>query len=261
MKSGDYVIDFKKTFNELLNSENGEQKMNKCYQSALDAYLLDNPDIFYLDITKMYLLMSSRTLGRKTTYTVTIGAQEGYNYYAQGFYSKQDVDKAIVNVENTANQILSYAEGTDYEKIKKVHNILIDNLSYEQSISKPNIRNIYGALCEREVVCEGYAKAFKYLLDKLDIENIIVVGYGTNSSGQSEEHAWNDVKLDDNWYAIDVTWDDPIIIGGGKLTDKSRYKYFLRGANNFNDSHVETGKTSQEGILFKYPELSISDFN
>lgn len=260
MKSGNYTIDFKKTFSELLNSENGDEKMNTYYQSALDAYILDNPDVFYLDISKIYLLMNSRTLGKKTTYTVTIGAQDNQNYYAEGYYSKEDIERAIANVENVSNQMLSYASGSDYDKVKKLHNILVDNLSYDQTISKPNIRNIYGALCEREVVCEGYAKAYKYLLDKLEIENIIVVGYGTNSSGQTEEHAWNYIKLNDNWYAVDVTWDDPIIIGGGKLTDSNRYKYFLKGAHSFNDSHVITGKTSEGGIIFKYPELNTADF-
>ena len=46
-----------------------------------------------------------------------------------------------------------------------------------------------------------------------------------------------------------------------KLTDKNRYKYYLKGSHNFNDSHKETRKTSQGGITFTYPELSVSDYN
>ena len=261
MKSGNYTIEFGKTFNELLNSENGEQKMNTAYQSALDAYLLDNPDVFYLDVTKMYLLMNTRTVGKKTTYTVSIGGENGFSYYNSSFYSQAQVNSAVSKIEKETEEIINQTSNNTYKKIQQLHNWLVDNIEYEQSLTGTNIRNIYGAFEEKEVVCEGYAKAFKYLLDKAGIENIIVVGYGTNSTGNTEEHAWNYIKLNNKWYAVDVTWDDPIIVGNGKLSDKNRYNYFLRGSNNFNDTHTATGKTSEGGIIFTYPELSVSDFN
>ena len=261
MKSGNYTIEFGKTFNELLNSENGEQKMNTAYQSALDAYLLDNPEVFYLDVTKMYLLMNTRTVRNKTTYTVSIGGENGFSYYNSSFYTQSQVNNAIKNIEEISNDILNETSSNTYKKVQQIHDWLVDNLEYEQSLTGTNIRNIYGAFEEKEVVCEGYAKAFKYLLDEAGIENIIVVGYGTNTTGSTEEHAWNYVKLNNKWYAVDVTWDDPIISGGGKLTDKIRYNNFLKGSNEFNNAHKATGKTSEGGIIFTYPELSISDFN
>lgn len=261
MKTGNYTIEFGKTFNELLNSENGEQMMNKAYQSALDAYFLDNPDVFYIDVTKMYLLINTRIVGKKTTYTVNIGVENGGSYYNSSFYYKEQVDNAINNIEEKSNEIINETSNNTYKKIQQLHDWIVDNVEYEQTTSKTNIRNIYGAFEENEVVCEGYAKAFKYLLDKIGIENIIVVGYGSNSAGNTEDHAWNYVKLNEKWYAIDVTWDDPIISGGGKLSDKNRYSYFLKGSNNFNNSHTSTGKTSEGGIVFTYPELNVSDFN
>ena len=261
MKSGNYTIEFGKTFNEFLNSENGEQKMNQAYQSALDAYLLDNPDVFYLDVTKMYLLMNTRTVRNKTTYTVTIGGENGESYYNLSFYSKQQIDSTIENIEQQADYIINNTSNNTYKKLQQMHDWLVDNVEYEQSLTGSNIRNIYGAFEEKQVVCEGYAKAYKYLLDKAGIENIIVVGYGTNSKGSTEDHAWNYVKLNGKWYAVDVTWDDPIIVGGGKLSDKNRYNYFLKGSNNFNGTHNATGKTSEGGIIFTYPELNVSDFN
>lgn len=261
MKTGNYIIQFDKTFNELLNSENGEQKMNTAYQSALDAYFLDNPDIFYIDVTKMYLLMSTRTVRNKTTYTVTIGVDNGGSYYTQGFYSKSQVDKTIESINKISDQLINTTSNNTYTKLQQMHDWIVDNVEYEQTLSGTNIRNIYGAFGEKQVVCEGYAKAYKYLLDKIGIENIIVVGYGTNSKGNTEDHAWNYVKLTGKWYAVDVTWDDPIIVGGGKLSDKNRYNYFLKGSNNFNETHKATGKTSEGGIIFTYPELNVSDFN
>ena len=260
MKTGNYTIDYGKTFNTLLNSEDGKQQINTSYQAALDAYFLDNPDVFYIDVTKLYLLMNARTIGRKTTYTVTIGGENGASYFSEGFYSKEQIENCLNQIEYISNNIIEDSLASDYVKIKEIHNWLVDNITYDQTISKNNIRTIYGAIIEKEVVCEGYAKAFKYLLDKAGIESIIIIGYGTNSKGQTEEHAWNYIKLDGAWYAVDVTWDDPIIKDGGKLTNKNRYNYFLRGHNNFNDSHQPTGKTSEGGIVFTYPQLNIADY-
>ena len=92
------------------------------------------------------------------------------------------------------------------------------------------------------------------------VENTIVIGTGTNSKNETENHAWNYVKLDGKWYAIDVTWDDPVITGGGKLTNKARYEYFLKGSQTMNKNHVPSGKFTQDGRIFEYPELSIEDY-
>lgn len=260
MKTGSYTIEFEKTFNELLNQDNGTEVLNDSYQQALDAFSLDRPDVFYLDISKMLLMIYSRKTILKTTYTVSIKCEENSNYFSEGFKTKEEVENAYSQLENIKNNLYSQLTGTTYNKVKQVHNCLVDNLEYEETISKTNIRNIYGALVEKEVVCEGYAKSLKYILDDLDIPNIIVVGTATNSNGQTESHAWNYVYVDNKWYAIDTTWDDPIIVGGGKLPEKEKYKYFLKGSNNFNTNHNATGKVSDNGITFVYPELSEEDY-
>jgi transglutaminase/protease-like cytokinesis protein 3 len=141
-----------------------------------------------------------------------------------------------------------------------VHDYLVDNIEYDSTISKSNIYNIYGALINKECVCEGYAKSMKYLLDALDIESVLIVGTATNSENKTEDHAWNYVNIDDKWYAIDTTWDDPIIIGGGKLTNELKYKYFLKGSTEFNKNHIENGQFTDNGKVFIYPSLSSKDY-
>ena len=69
------------------------------------------------------------------------------------------------------------------------------------------------------------------------------------------------MKLNDKWYAIDVTWDDPIIKGGGVLSDKLRYQYFLKGADNFLKNHNENGYLSQNSMKFEFPKLDNKDYN
>ena len=260
LRKGNYKIEFGNQFNELLNQENGTESLNSSYQQALDALTLDHPEVFYLDISKMLLMIYSRKTILKTTYTVSIESEENGNYFSDEFKTEEEVNQAVNRVEYIRDDLYNQLEGDTYNKIKDIHDCLVNELEYEQTISKPNIRNIYGALVTKEVVCEGYAKAFKYILDGLDIPNIIVVGTATNSSGVTESHAWSYVLIDDAWYAIDVTWDDPIIVGNGKLPEMEKYRYFLRGSETFNKNHTITGQVSDNGMKFLYPELSELDY-
>lgn len=68
------------------------------------------------------------------------------------------------------------------------------------------------------------------------------------------------MQLEGKWYAVDCTWDDPIIIGNGKLTDKSKYRYFLKGSNTMNTDHFANGQFTTNGKEFKYPDLSNEDY-
>ena len=70
---------------------------------------------------------------------------------------------------------------------------------------------------------------------------------------------WNYVELNGKWYGVDVTWDDPIIIGGPSK-NSLRHTYFLKGNSTFNKSHVTTGKISDEGIIYKLPSLSLENY-
>lgn len=62
----------------------------------------------------------------------------------------------------------------------------------------------YGGLVNHTAVCLGYATTFQLLMELAGIECITVVGAGAASA---EDHAWNMVRLDGEWYCADVTWD------------------------------------------------------
>ena len=151
--------------------------------------------------------------------------------------------------------------GDDYEDIKMVHNYLVDNIEYDTSISADNIYDVYGALVNRVAVCEGYARSFKYILDEMGIPCVLVIGTGTNSRGEIERHAWNYVELQGNWYAVDCTWDDPIIVGSGNVSKSSKYKYFLKGSSEFYSDHTPSGQFTPGGKEFSYPTLSTNSFS
>ncbi len=242
IKSGDYTVDFGMTFNELLQSDNGEKVLADAFQLSINALLLDHPEIFYLDVTKMYMYTETTTTIKGTTYKISIGPEGDSKYLAYGFNSKSDVVIAEDKLNTILYLIKSNLSGDVYNQIKQVHNYLIDNINYDSENTSELSHGIYGALVNDLAVCDGYSKAFKYILDNIGISCIEVCGVAENSSGTRESHAWNDVVINGKWYAVDVTWDDPIIIGGnGRLTDTLRYNYFLKGSDTFYSSHTEDG--------------------
>lgn len=262
LKQGDYVINFDNKFEEVLSQVDGSQILGTDYQTAIEAFINDNPDIFYIDINKMFLNIETSTRFFNTTYKVYIGAKDGIKYYTNDFKDITEIEQAIKEVEKEKNKILNNLEDNDYKKIKYIHDYLINNLEYDSTYHAIGTYDIYGALVEKKCVCEGYAKAFKYLTNCAGLECELVQGTGVNTSGGVENHQWNCIKLNGLWYYVDCTWDDPIIIGGnGKATKKMMYKYFLKGSKTFENDHEILNQFSEGGKLFAYPSVSIKDYN
>lgn len=254
---GNYTIDYGTKFNTLLNSQGGEEKLNQDFQSAWNAFSYDNMELFYIDSNKITLTNQYYSLGGIKTYKISIGAGNNTNYYKDTFSNKAQVDAAKSYLENIKKQMIEQTASDDtYNKIAKIHNWLIYFISYENNENSKDQHTIYGALKNGKAVCEGYSRAFKYLMDGVGIPCVLVSGTGTNSQGQTETHAWNYVQINDKWYAVDVTWDDPVITGGGELTNEMKYKYFLKGSDEFFKDHTENGNISENSMTFKFPTLS-----
>lgn len=262
LKTGTYTIQFGNTFYDILSQENGSDKLQEEYQTAIEAFTYDNPDVFYIDVTKMYINIETIQKIFSTKYNVYINSAKDPTYLLDGFTSKEQIDQCESQVIAVKNQILNQIAGkNDIEKMRYIHDYLVDTIEYDQTFGEKNIYNIYGALVSKTCVCEGYAKASQYLLNEAGLENIIITGTATNSDGKTEKHAWNYVNIDEKWYAIDTTWDDPIIVGGGKLTNTIRYRYFLKGSSTMNKNHFISTKFTSGGQDFEFPELSITDYN
>lgn len=259
--SGNFVIEYGTAFNTLLNTQDGEKKLNEAFQAAWDAFTYDNVDLFYIDSSKMILTSEYQEIGGIRTYKVYIGAAENSNYFSEEFATKEQVVTAKNYVEDIKRQMTEQIS-TDglYRKIGKAHNWLIETISYQNTEGSRNQHTIYGALADNKAVCEGYARTFKYLMDGVGVPCILVSGEGTNSKGEKERHAWNYVQINENWYAIDVTWDDPIIEGGGELPQELKYRYFLKGSDEFAKDHRADGRISENGKTFRFPTLSTQNY-
>lgn len=261
MKTGTYKLQFGESFNNLLEQENGADLLQDYYQSAVETYLNDNPDVFYLDPTKMYINIKTIKKVFYTTYDVYIDSGKMSNYLSNEFTSKQEIHVAEEKIKNEVDKVIKKIDGgAEYDKILMIHDYIVNNCSFDESLQKDNVYNMYGAIVNKEAVCEGYTKAFKYFMDKVGIECVVVIGTATNSENNTESHAWNYINLNNKWYAIDVTWDDPIVRGHGFVGNDIKYKYFLKGSSIMNKDHFESGQFTENGQVYTYPTLSINDY-
>lgn len=138
----------------------------------------------------------------------------------------QNLDQAKQAFEGSAEQILQTARGleSDLEKEQYVHDRLIQDVEYVLNASMN--QSAYSALVQGRSVCAGYARAFQYLMQQLGIPCYYCTGFA------GEDHAWNMIKLGDDYHNVDVTWDD---------TDTPTYDYFNKTDREFGTTHVRTG--------------------
>lgn len=260
MTSGNYEIKLSSQIADVLYEDYGENKLDTSFQSAWDALMLDRVDTFFIDVTKINLKMRKTTYGKKVTYALSIAPADSNGYLANGLESRKKVHSILNEIKETRDNIVKSLNGIDYNKIMHAHDWIINNLQYEQNITNNNVYNLYGALIEKSAVCEGYAEALKYILDEADIPCVLVSGTATNSEGKTERHEWNYVQLYGKWYAIDSTWDDPVIKGSGYVSDSIKHRYFLVGSNEMNKNHFPNGQMTESGQKFVYPTIEIEKY-
>ena len=94
LQTGTFVVDFSTKFNKLLNSNGGKETLNRAYQSSIAAFLLDNPSVFYIETSNMYMIIQPTTTYKETTYRVKIGPREGENYLSDGMIYTDVVRKS-----------------------------------------------------------------------------------------------------------------------------------------------------------------------
>lgn len=131
----------------------------------------------------------------------------------------------------------------DFEKVVFVHDYIVNHTTYDTAGAEIIEKDLYdegekglfgtayGCLVEGSAVCQGYAEAFQYIMNRIGIESGIC--HGSVSDGP---HAWNYVKLNNKYYWIDVTWDDPVPEENG--TEVLRHTYCLIDDERMLNSHL-----------------------
>ena len=131
---------------------------------------------------------------------------------------------------------------SDDMKAAVLHDYLVINVEYDyDNYTIPKVSfNAYGALVNGVAVCNGYALAYKYLLNQAGIECYMV-------TSQSMDHAWNLVKLDGEYYHVDTTWGDPVPDMVGRVC----HDYLLCSETNFENHHDWTVTSGSNAVDYK----------
>lgn len=170
---------------------------------VISAYSFDHPEVFWIDNSFSYYSNSKETYLRLSSYM-----------------SAQEASEAAKAMYAELREIFSGLPGnlSEFDRELFVHDKLVERCVYaDESVRAEEPHNIYtsyGAVVDSLAVCEGYSRATQLLLSLVGIESYYVYGRGNN-----ELHMWNSVRLSDNWYYLDVTWDD-------KGEKGSSYDYF-----------------------------------
>lgn len=172
----------------------------------------------------------------KTTFTMK---------YRTTAEQEAELDEKVAEILNE----LDVYSASDYEKIKAVHDYVLQNTEYNL-YGDEYIYSAYGACINGEAVCQGYSLIMYRLLSELGINTRIIPG--TAGGG---DHMWNLVELYGKYYYIDATFDD----GDGVY----KYAYFLKGSEDFDsygltsDSHVFDASNFTSSL---YADYSDGDF-
>jgi hypothetical protein len=130
-------------------------------------------------------------------------------------------DLAVYHVVSEALQTLITSDMTVYDKELAVHDFIVRSTVYDPEAHSaapdaspdPDNDNPYGTLVKGYAICYGYASSFQLFMDVLNIQCVSISGWARGD----EEHAWNMVCLEGDWYCVDVGWDDPLGIKGDEV--------------------------------------------
>lgn len=168
-----------------------EEKINQ----VVNMVFTDHPEFFWLD-QQVYHYEDSED-GKEPD---TLELQMSFNM------EKTQIEDTRTQIEQRAEEWLAAApaEGDAYSKIRYVYEYLGTSVVYDENSA--NNQNIQSVFLNGSTVCMGYSRATQYLLGKMGIFCTLVTG---NAAPANEEHAWNLVKIGDNYYYVDTTWGNP----------------------------------------------------
>ena len=162
--------------------------------------------------------------------------------YYTTYEQEQKVDIEIGSLVNG----LGLNTGSDYEKIQRIYDWICDNVKYDQVHVMDNTYlsqfTAYAALFDRTAVCQGYAVLFYRLAMEAGVDTRVIAGLGNGGA-----HGWNIVRLNDEYYNLDATWD-----AGARV-----YRYFLKSNTDF-INHVRNSEYETEDFNADYPMSSQS---
>ena len=163
------------------------------FQIALTAFLSDYPEVFWIDPASGYSYYEDDdSLAVELNFTA-----EGEELASEKAALDAAVEKAALAAPDNAS---------DYEVELYLNDYLSENCEYDAQAE--NKHNAYGALTGGRSVCDGYSRPFQLLCQRLVIACTVVEGNSEFNDDTEDGHMWNCVRLGEDWYHVDVTWND-----------------------------------------------------
>ena len=242
--------------------ESIKEEYTQLIHATFEAFTYDHPEVFWIgkrDVVNRSVKSYTDTFEYSATFYFTLKDEE-FDIRMDEYRSQVEIKYAINTFDAQIDQILAQAEGkSNYEKLVyfneylTTHNEYNTKLDYDSTplSSRNSICAILGSSGDNGPVCEAYAKAFKVLCDKSGIPCISVIGsvYNHKINEVPTSHQWNYVGLDGAWYAVDVTWNDPISEEeAGAISGKEIDTWFLLGSDSLADDmkFSETHRSDNE---------------
>ena len=122
-------------------------------------------------------------------------------------YDAPTISSMLATFDNEVDNILSVVDDgmNDTEKCLLIHDYFCQNYGYDTRIYSDvdnTVFSAYGLFTQKKGVCQAYASAYLYILNKIGVKSSFV-------SSENMCHVWNLVQIDGQYYHVDVTWDDP----------------------------------------------------
>ncbi len=172
---------------------------------AYRAVLYDCPEIFWLP-TQFFISVRETAFSKKVLIAFKYSNGE---YNCDYLVKKSERAKCVAELNAVVNKVKAEVEKQkldSYQSELYIHDYICGVTTYSSESGDLQYTS-YGALVLKKAVCEGYARAFALLLRSIEIPCVLV-----NGESQDQGHMWNMVCLDDNWYYVDVTWDDQSLV-------------------------------------------------
>ena len=210
-------------------------------------YMMDNPEHFYLcnSVTRF-------SYGNEGGFIFSYSDGERYCKHGspypeiyQELWEGIVAKKAVFDTQVAAITATIPANVPAVEKERLIYDYILKRSNYNLSAQWDGMAEdnwtAYGIIMNKKGVCESYSEAFQTLCLAVGINCTGITG---NAGGG---HKWSAVQLDNEWYACDITFDDPI---GGDPND-AYHDYF-----NLTTAQMEALDHSTTGSDFPGPKCN-----
>ncbi len=162
------------------------------------------------------------------------------------YYTDPEQEEKVTRRTDEIIESLKLGAKTDEQKVRAVYDYIYDNVEYDRIHRKNEHYHLkstaYAALFNGCAVCQGYAVLTYRLMREAGLDARVITGTAIKSGG-TEYHAWNIVRVDGEYYNIDITWD--------KLSGD--HGYYLRSDKSFSADHIRDPEYSGEPFYEEYP--------